>query len=66
MRPVYRARTVIEEMDHILEGDRPVQTFVVNQQEFEEYMNSGKHFKNTDNPNDPYWSYKGVRLEIAG
>ena len=65
MKPFYRARTVMEELDYVLAGDRPVDYFLLSPEEFDQYAKSDKLFKNKDNPNDPYYTYRGIRIVIS-
>jgi guanylate kinase len=52
-------------MDYILQGDRPVSYFHLNQAEFDQFIESGDYVEIVDRVNmKTYYEYKGVRIVV--
>lgn len=65
MKAVYRERTISEQMDYILEGDRPVSYFLLNEREFDQFIKEGTFTEVVDRDNmETYYTYKGVRIVV--
>lgn len=63
MKVFYRSRNVIEEMEYALEGDRPVDYFLLTEPEYEQYVQLSKLSGSSDEKD--FREYKGVRIVIA-
>ena len=63
MKVFYRTRNVIEEMEYALEGDRPVDYFLLTEPEYEQYIRLAGLNESSDEKE--YREYKGVRIVTA-
>lgn len=65
MKAVYRERTICEQMDYALGGDRPIAYFLLNQQEFDRFIEEGNFTEVVDRGNmETYYQYKGTRIVV--
>ena len=65
MKAVYRERTITEQMDYSLAGDRPIAYFLLNQTEFDKFIEEGNFTEIVDRINmETYYEYKGVRIVV--
>lgn len=65
MKAVFRERTVTEQMDYALAGDRPISYFLLNQIEFDKFIEEGQYTEVVDRDNmETYYEYKGIRIVV--
>lgn len=60
MKTVYRERTISEQMDYELSGDRPIAHFLLNQQEYDRFVEERTFTFSTGS--EPYMTYKNIRI----
>lgn len=65
MKTFYRNRTICEQMEYSLNGDRPVDYFLLSNQEFDEFINEGNYTEHVDRDKmETYYTYKGIRIVV--
>lgn len=65
MKAVYRERTVCEQMDYALQGDRPVSYFLLNSREFDQFIEEGNYSEIVDRDKmETRYEYKGIRVVV--
>lgn len=65
MKAVFRERTICEQMDYELAGDRPIAYFLLNQQEFDRFIDEGNFTEVVDRERmETRYEYKGVRIVV--
>lgn len=62
MKAVYRERTITEQMDYILQGDRPVDYFLLNSREMERFIEEGHYTVVQPEGAEKYYTYQGIRI----
>ena len=65
MKAVFRERTICEQMDYSLGGDRPIAYFLLNQREFDQFIEEGNFAEIVDRDNmETRYEYKGIRIVV--
>lgn len=65
MKAIYRERTITEQMDYILGGDRPVDYFLLNHIELDQFLLEGRYEKVVDRARmEEYYVYNGIRIIV--
>jgi hypothetical protein len=65
MKAVYRERTITEQMDYILQGDRPVDYFLLNYREFDQFIEEGHYTEVVDRENmTTTYTYNGIKIIV--
>lgn len=65
MKAVYRERTICEQMEYALAGDRPVAYFLLNQREFDQFIEEGHYTEHVDRETmTHYYTYNGIKVIV--
>jgi hypothetical protein len=65
MKAIYRERTITEQMDYILGGDRPVDYFLLSSIEFDRFLEEGHYAKVVDRERmEEYYTCEGIRIIV--